>query len=121
MSYNEYIRRKKNGLTRIISPTPVGTSGLQTQILRYKAAAPQRTAESAGTSLLHSSGSGVLATTGNAAVCCGPVQQTVVQAGCCGPVYTPYPRAGYAAKRPDPPAINYPPRDPSICPCNERH
>lgn len=116
-SYNEYLRNKKRSLPQVISPTRVDTAGLHTQIMRYNASVPQDKVESAGTSLLHSSGSNVLATKGNVSVCCGPAQATVTVAGCCPPNYNPYPRAGYAAPRPDCPPINNGPIDPSICYC----
>jgi len=116
-SHQEYLRDKKRALPKIISPTRIDTSGLFTQMQRYKASVPQGTTESAGISIEHSSGSNVLATVGNASLCCGPAQATTTVPGCCTLKYTPYPRSGYAAKRPDPPSVNYPPVDPTICHC----
>lgn len=78
MSYIEYLRDKKLAQPQIISPTRINTAGLFTQMQRYKAAVPQGTTESAGISIQHRSGSNVLATLGNAAVCCAPVQETVM-------------------------------------------
>jgi hypothetical protein len=78
MSYIEYLRDKKLAQPQIISPTRINTAGLFTQMQRYKAAVPQGNRDSAGISVQHRSGSNVLATVGNAAVCCAPVQETVM-------------------------------------------
>lgn len=77
MSYNEYLRDKKRGMQQIVSPTRIDTAGLFTQMKRYKAAAPLGAVESDGLSIQHKSSNTVLATLGNTAVCCGPVQETV--------------------------------------------
>ena len=118
-SHGEYLRDKKRALPKIVSPTRIDTAGLFTQIQRYKAATPNISTknESAGISIDHKSGEIMLATVGNAAICCGPAQTTTTVPGCCVVKYTPYPLNGYAAKKPDPSAINYPPVDPSICHC----
>lgn len=117
-SQREYLRDKKRGLPQVVSPTRINTAGLFTQMQRYKAAVPQGTPESAGISIDHKSGANVVATVGNAAVCCGPAQATTTVPGCCTVKYTPYPLSGYAARRPDPPAINYPPLGPGSCDCH---
>jgi hypothetical protein len=118
-SQREYLRDKKRAIPQVVSPTRIDTAGLFTQMQRYKAAAPHISTinESAGVSLEHKSGANVLATMGNAAICCGPAQVTTTVPGCCTVKYTPYPLNGYTAKKPDPPAINYPPVDPTLCHC----
>ena len=117
MSYNEYLRDKKRSLPQIVSPTRINTSGLFTQMQRYKAAVPQNTTESAGSLIEHKSAGNVLATLGNAATCCAPAQATVTVDGCCTVVYTPYPTNGYRPPRPDCQPVNNPLPDPSICDC----
>ena len=113
----EYLRNKKRGMSQIVSPTRVNTSGLLTQIHRYKSSAANVSAlnESAGTSLEHSSANNILATKGNVAVCCGPTQATITKEGCCVPEYKPYPTNGDKARICDGPEINYPPLDPTVC------
>jgi hypothetical protein len=117
MSYNEYLRDKKRALPQVISPTRINTAGLFTQMQRYKAAVPQGNTDSAGVSVQHKSGSNVLATIGNAAACCAPAQATVVTPCQESIKLQPYPTNGYRPPRCDPPTINYPPVDPTICHC----
>jgi hypothetical protein len=76
MSYIEYLRDKKRALPQIVSPTRINTSGLFTQMQRYKAAAPIDTPDSAGISIQHKSAANILANIGHGAVCCAPAQET---------------------------------------------
>lgn len=72
-----------------MSPTRINTSGLFTQIRRYKAAVPQGTTESAGILIEHKTAENFLATLGNASTCCAPAQATVTVDGCCDSASAP--------------------------------
>jgi len=82
MYYSEYLRNKKLAAAKIISPSRDRSSGLQTQILRYKSSQVQGV-QSDGQSLVRSS-EGVLGAKGHAAVCCvDTIKQPTVVQGCC--------------------------------------
>jgi len=117
MSYNEYLRDKKRAMPQIMSPTRIDTAGLFTQMKRYKTAAPLGAAESDGLSVQHSSSNNVLATLGNAAACCGPVQDTTTMEGCCIEKLNPYPWNGYRPPRQHCCPVRNPPLGGGSCNC----
>ena len=110
MYSSEYLRNKKRAAPRVLAPTSVATSGLWTQMKRYKSSVPQNLLPiSAGQSKLLS-GDGVLNAKGGIAVCCGPAQETVtLSATCCDLVNPPrYPTNFYGVGKQDCCPINGP-------------
>jgi len=118
MYYSEYLRNKKLAAAKIVSPTGQ-SSGLQTQILRYKSSQVQGV-QSDGQSLMRSS-EGVLGAKGHAAVCCvDTIKQPTVVQGCCEIAYNPtvqgkLPRGFYGPPRPDCPPVSGGPVIPTCC------
>lgn len=107
MYASELLRRRKQTAAQVVSPTPVNTGGLWTQIQRYKSSIY---VPPVGKKTLNGQVN-VTAQTAGCAVCANPVQQTVNIPGRCCELVNPtqYPRGFYGPKRPDCPPVNGPP------------
>ena len=120
MYYSEYLRNKTRASPKIISPPTGRSSGLWTQMQRYKNSVGIVTPLSAG-QMLELSAEGVVAHKGQAAICCtkdlikGP---TVIAGECCDLVAPQqYPLGFYGAAKPDCCPVNMPPIGPKSVPC----
>jgi hypothetical protein len=106
MYYSEYLRNKKLGAPKIVSPPRGRSSGLWTQMQRYKSSRIQD----------EPSSEGVLGAKGNAAVCCIDTIALPVTLACTAQVMQePLPRGFYGPPRPVCPPINNGPVIASSC------
>lgn len=110
MYYSEYLRNKKRAAPQLISPPQGRSSGLWTQMQRYKNSAPVHTPRNAGQVILLSS-EGVIAHKGQVAICCADTikVQTVLPPTCCDLVVPEQlPRGFYGPVKPDCCPVNGP-------------
>jgi hypothetical protein len=105
MYASELLRKRKQSAAQVVSPTPVNTGGLWTQIRRYKSSVYM---PPVGKKTLNGQVN-VTAQKAGCAVCANPVQQTVNIPGQCCDLATQYPRGFYGPRRPDCPPVNGPP------------
>ena len=119
MYYSEYLRNKMRASPKIISPPTGRSSGLWTQMQRYKNSSGIVTPISAG-QMLELSSDGVVAHKGQAAVCCAKdlIKVPTRIAGECCDLVSPLqnPRGFYGPVKPECCPVNLPPVGPNV-PC----